>query len=482
MAQFTSDNLTPEVGARLREARIAKGLSEADAAARLRTTPHYIERMDAGDVRSLPPEPYRKSFIKEYARLVGLKLDVLLSGEPASEPRSEGGILGAVSAVPEVAKKVTKEAASLATEVTKTTVKTTETVVKKAGEGMKEAVQELRGKELWEEAEQVRRERLGIKEAEETPELRMRPQRSAQAPPSTPPPPAQTSQETLGESTVRRTPISERRQPTQRLDLDKEVRREAESYEPPESEEYELHTGPSRSTKVIVGLLIVIAAVVAYSVISKRAKNTPPEPVVTEAPKVETKQPPAKPAPTAEKKKDTTAAAAVPPPVDSSLKFTLTAKEDVWVSVTPDVGNGFRGTMKAGETKQFSAKEKYILYLGNQKSVGMTLNGKPLSGLPTVPGSNMVVRNVLLTRDKAVPASPDQNPTEIKKQALKSVTPPPTAKPKPQVKQAEANHPHPAAKKPEVRKPAPKKPAPRKANQPIRKQIPTTPPVLPQAN
>src|SRR6516164_3643567 len=100
LAQFTSDMLTMETGARLREARIKRGLSVQDVAARLRIAPHYIDRMDEGDVRSLPPEPYRKSFIKEYARFVGIKLEQFYS--PVEE-RPEG-LKAAVSAVDEVAK------------------------------------------------------------------------------------------------------------------------------------------------------------------------------------------------------------------------------------------------------------------------------------------------------------------------------------------------------------------------------------------
>lgn len=485
MAQFTSDILTPEVGARLRAARIAKGLSEADAAAKLRTTPHYIERMDAGDVRSLPPEPYRKSFIKEYARIVGIKLESLMGGELPPEPRPEG-FRGAVSVVPEVAKTVVKGTASLASEVTKSTVKTTETVVKMAGEGVKEAVQELRGKELWEEAEQVRRERLGMREAAaEQPELRVRPRQTDI--PSTPPP--SRTREPIARTESEGAPQPERRQPTQRLDLDKEVRREAESYEPPESEEYEAHTGTSRSTKIIVGLLIVIAAVVGYSVVSKRSKAPPPEPVVTEQTKPQPEAAVKKPVVTPPKKVDSSAAVVAAKPADSSLTFAITAKEDVWVSVTPDVGNGFRGTMKAGETRVFPAKEKYIVYLGNQKSVGMKLDGKPLAGLPTVPGSNMVVRNVLLTRDKAIPAPADQNPTEIKKQALKSPTPahtiPATVNHAPVKAATHAKHAQPPPKKVVAKKAPPKSAKSAVSKQPngaVKKRIPTTPPVLPKAN
>lgn len=471
MAQFTSDILTPEVGARLREARIAKGLSQADAAAKLRTTPHYIDRMDAGDVRSLPPEPYRKSFIKEYARIVGIKLESLMGDEPPPERKPEG-LRAAVTSGTDVARKVSKEAASIASEVTKSTVRTTETVVKMAGEGVKEAVQELRGKELWEEAEQVRRERLGMLAANaEQPELRVRPKRVPLNPPEPPTPPV-APPEVMSEPAPQ--PKATIKQPTQRLNLDKEVRREAESYQPPESEEYESHTGTSRSTKIIVGLLIVIAAVVGYSVVTKRSKLPPPEPVVTEQTKPESKQIKKTP-PAIVKTADT--AAVVPTASDSALMFNLTAKEDVWVSVTPDVGNGFRGTMKAGETKSFSAKAKYIVYLGNQKSLSMTLNGRALSGLPTVEGSNMVVRNVLLTRDQAIIAPADIGPAEIKQQALGGGAATVSTPQVPAKRVTPTNRPQPPVHR-TPRRSTTKSPS----NGSVHKTIPTTPPVLPQAN
>ncbi len=472
MAQLSSDILTPEVGALLRSARLAKGLSEDDVAARLRINRHYVERMDAGDIRSLPPEPYRKAFLKEYARLVGLKLDSL--PPPPVEQKSEG-ILGAVTAIPSVAKKVGQEAASIA----QSTVKTTENVVKKVEENFKEAVDEIRAKELWEEAEEVRRERLGIRTtaADKERELSIRRERPASATPPapvpTPPPQPKPQPESPASSPERRTI-------TQRLDLDKAVRSEAEQYNAPEYEEDEYYKpGMSRSTKIIVGLVIVIAGIIGYSVISKRSQAPPP--VVTTQEVQKPAQAPVKTPPAAPKKADTTAQAAVAAS-DSTFSFSITAKDTVWISVTSDIGGGYRGKLKVGETKQFTAKDKYIVYLGNQKSVSMTLNGKPLSGLPTVPGSNMVVRNVLLTRTKAVPAPAEETPTTIQKAAKSTKEPVHT----PPAKTTTPKHQTPVVQnhKPVVSTPYKKtKPAPKKQQQQgIKKPIPTTNPILPQPN
>lgn len=469
LAQFTSDILTPEVGAIFREARLAKGLSVDDVAAKLRMNLHYIERIEAGDVRSLPPEPYRKAFIKEYARFVGIKLDAFHISDEA-RPDS---FRTSVSNIPGVAKKVGKEVASIAEEVAQTTVKTTETVVKKAGEGVMDAVDELRSKDLWAEADDVRRERLGIsnrndKERELT--IRRRDNETAKPEPAKP----DELPKIITPLEISATPISKRtesRIPTQRINLDRQVREEAQQMPLPEQDfDADGHSGMSRSTKIIVALLIVIAGIIIFSVVSKRSK-LPEQPVVTEPTQTKPQAPIKKEVP---KVVDTNKVVPIVPN-DSTLLFTLTAKDSVWVSVTPDVGTGFRGKMKAGETKQFTAKEKYIIYLGNQKSVSMTLNGRPLTGLPTVAGSNMVVRNVLLTKDKAVIAPSDQTPTVVKQQAIKKDTAHKKPVPKPVKKQLPVKKtvkPTPKPQTPLVKKPTPG----------VKKTIPTTPPVLPSPN
>ncbi|HET9136833.1 MAG TPA: RodZ domain-containing protein, partial [Candidatus Kapabacteria bacterium] len=438
----------PETGGLLRNARLAKGLSEDDVAAKLRINRHYVERMEAGDLRSLPPEPYRKAFLKEYARFLGVKLEAL-RGAPI-EPKPEG-ILNAVTSI-------TKEAASLTKEVAQTTIKTTEDVAKKIEENFKDAVDEIRGKDLWEEADEVRRERLGIREVPEVP-------------------PAKISVRRLSEERQAPTPEPtpsrfERRQPTQRLDLDRVVRKEAEAYQPPEPEEDEqFSSGISRTTKVIIGLLVVIAAVVVYSVATKKSQ-APPVITMPEQQQQKPQPQPAKKAPAPAPVK-TDSAMAAHPANDSTMTFAITAADSVWLSVTPDNGgNGFRGTLKKGETKQFSAKEKYTIYIGNQRSVKMTLNGSTLSGLPTVPGSNMVVRNVILTKDKATQGplgettTPAKTPTHTPAHTPTHTPAPPKKTPQPVFKKA----------------PTPKKTTPKKApSNEIKKTIPTTPPKLPQA-
>lgn len=60
----------------------------------------------------------------------------------------------------------------------------------------------------------------------------------------------------------------------------------------------------------------------------------------------------------------------------------------------------FRGEIKAGETKVFTAAKRFVVNLGNQKALDMMFNGTKLSALPTIKNSGMVVRNLVLTRDR----------------------------------------------------------------------------------
>ncbi|WP_179505864.1 MULTISPECIES: helix-turn-helix domain-containing protein [unclassified Sphingomonas] len=60
------------VGATLRAAREAQGLSLKDIAARTRITARHVEALEAGDYDSLPGRPYALGFARSYAKAVGL--------------------------------------------------------------------------------------------------------------------------------------------------------------------------------------------------------------------------------------------------------------------------------------------------------------------------------------------------------------------------------------------------------------------------
>jgi cytoskeletal protein RodZ len=60
------------VGARLRAAREAQGLSLKDIAARTRITARHVEALETGDYGTLPGRPYALGFARSYAKAVGL--------------------------------------------------------------------------------------------------------------------------------------------------------------------------------------------------------------------------------------------------------------------------------------------------------------------------------------------------------------------------------------------------------------------------
>jgi cytoskeleton protein RodZ len=76
----------PSVGAVLREAREAQGITLEDAAVRLRLMHRQVEAMEMGDFESLGRPVFARGFVRNYARLLGLAPEALLErmeGAPA---------------------------------------------------------------------------------------------------------------------------------------------------------------------------------------------------------------------------------------------------------------------------------------------------------------------------------------------------------------------------------------------------------------
>ncbi len=390
--------LTPETGQILRKAREARGLSIGEVSSRLRINAHYIQSMESGDLNPLPPGPYRKAFITEYARFLNIKIEDLQS-TAASEERNEGILSSAVSAVPGVAKKMTQSA-----------VKTTESAFKKVEEGVKDAVEEITARDLWEEADEVRKERLGIRpRPQEDPRISIRKKNTPALIPGEPAP-----------------PLSESRR-ARRLEF--EQKNADEEYNPivEEEDDQNIRPGLSRTTKLVIGLLLVIGAIVGYSIFSKKQQPI----VIAPGENTSVKLPAQKQKATLPSKKDSLVTIA---PSADSLIFVISAKDSVWVSISPDVGNGFRGKLAKGEVKRFSARDKYFIFLGNQNAVSMTLGGKSVKNLPTIPGSNIVVRNVILTRDRVVIPPAEQSKLTEKRMDKKIMKYPQIKKQIPSVK------------------------------------------------
>ncbi|HSJ81121.1 MAG TPA: helix-turn-helix domain-containing protein [Thiobacillus sp.] len=74
------------VGQILREAREAQGMTQEDAAARLRLMQRQVEAMETDDFESLGQPVFARGFVRNYARLLGLAPEALLArmeGAPA---------------------------------------------------------------------------------------------------------------------------------------------------------------------------------------------------------------------------------------------------------------------------------------------------------------------------------------------------------------------------------------------------------------
>jgi cytoskeleton protein RodZ len=72
------------VGATLREAREAMGLSVEEVAGRLKFAPRQIEALEAGDFAQLPEMAFIRGFVRSYARLVQMDEKPLLAALPGA--------------------------------------------------------------------------------------------------------------------------------------------------------------------------------------------------------------------------------------------------------------------------------------------------------------------------------------------------------------------------------------------------------------
>ena len=79
-----------QLGERFRQAREALGISIAEASTATRILPRYLQAIESGDVASLPGDVYARGFVRNYAQLLGLPPEEMVSlyrqerGEPTS--------------------------------------------------------------------------------------------------------------------------------------------------------------------------------------------------------------------------------------------------------------------------------------------------------------------------------------------------------------------------------------------------------------
>ena len=369
-------------GESLKAARIEQKRSLDDVASAIKINRRHLEAIEAGELSKLPQGPYAAAFLREYARALGLVVPpefAPVTGAPPPSPRDPkvishpaGNMAERGAPLSHAARETARFANTAVKSAVKSVSKTTGNVVNMVETSGKEAFEVLTSKNLWEEAENTRRERHGLPPLEEP--VESQPKRIVESKPL------------LGE------------------------RRETEDayIEPPAPVIGKRIPKPmpirssKRVTNIVIVALAVIFAGVAYLAIhmSKNDSASIANKDYIPAP-VEKPQPLAAPkheAATPEK-----AAATLPPvaAVKDSLHFVLRAIQPVWVSIAPDGIPAYRGELKTGEVRSFRAMDKIVVNIGNQKSVVMTFDGAPLSSLPAVQNSSVVVRDLVLMRDHA---------------------------------------------------------------------------------
>ena len=389
-----------EFGESLKKARTAQSRSLDDLASYTKIHRRHLEAIESGDISQLPQGPYAKAFLREYARALGMKVPEYLSAPmsvPAPQKRESNGSrnanqspasaqTGAASRqlserdttstkgknpedatdreesglpISAVAKETARFANTAVKSAVKTVTKTTESMVNLVETGGKEALEALTSRSLWEEADEVRRERLGLPPRDPVPGINGPESEELISPISNPAPPAPDSR--------------------------------------PRS-----YVSSKGATNVVIALLLLLFAGAAFFAIRlyKRENGNPSFAAKDYIP-APLEKPQSLPPATREKPavQPSVPVSPVISPTDS-LQFTLRATQSVWVSIAPDGVPAYRGELKAGDVKSYRAGQKFIINIGNQKSVDMRFNGQHLSNLPAIQNSSVVVRDLVLMRDR----------------------------------------------------------------------------------
>ena len=366
-------------GESLKAARIEQKRSLDDVASAIKINRRNLEAIEAGDLAKLPQGPYAAAFLREYAKALGLKVPAEFAPNPGASPSSPrdpkvvshpaSGLQDRSAQFSHAAKGTARFANTAVKSAVKTVSKTTENVVNLVETGSKEALEVFTSKSLWDEAENTRRERHGLPPIEHP--AGAQPKRIVE--------PKRSSVEAHGAE-----------EPTQSFQPDSPVVGQRIPKPVP-------IRSSKRITNIVIISLALLFAFVAYMAIrmskgesgSVANKDYIPAPVE-------------KPQPIAPPKHEATApsvATVTTPATKDSLRFVMRALQPVWVSIAPDGIPAYRGELKAGDVRSFRAGEKFVVNIGNQKSVAMSFDGAPLSSLPAAPNSSVVVRDLVLTRD-----------------------------------------------------------------------------------
>jgi len=156
-------------GESLKQARLNQRRSLDDLSSALKIHKRHLEAIEAGDITALPQGPYVKAFVREYARTLGVAVpdEIAPPPPPPSRQPKDPNVVATVGGKPveeitALARETARFANTAVMSAVKTVTKTTENVVDFVETGSKEALEVLTSKSLWDEAEEVRRERLGL--------------------------------------------------------------------------------------------------------------------------------------------------------------------------------------------------------------------------------------------------------------------------------------------------------------------------------
>src|SRR5258707_206450 len=87
---------TVTLGETLRRARLARGVTLADAEVGVRVRVRYLQALESDDYTSLPPMVYTRVLIREYARFLGLDPAAVLDMAMPMRPEDRNPIRPAV--------------------------------------------------------------------------------------------------------------------------------------------------------------------------------------------------------------------------------------------------------------------------------------------------------------------------------------------------------------------------------------------------
>lgn len=154
-------------------------------------------------------------------------------------------------------------------------------------------------------------------------------------------------------------------------------------YDPHALLEHPVAVSPSRSVPRWLTWTAVAAVLLAaaYTVAQATGGRTPApavEPTELAGAATPTEEPEPTPSPTP-----------TPTAAPTSVELSILAEDTTWMSIEIDGQVVFQGTLRAGDTRQFSAPDAISLHLGNAGGVNLILNDKSLGA----PGSRgQVVR------------------------------------------------------------------------------------------